>query len=80
MAWNIVDLVHLARIVLVKVAAYSEHSNENLISVKYGELLNIFRNIILTRRPVFNSVSLLLIFLLNIKLKFGMLVESYFPL
>jgi len=56
-AWNIVDLVHLARIVVVKVAAYCEHSNGNLISVKCGVVLSNFGNISLTRRPLFHSVS-----------------------
>jgi hypothetical protein len=50
--------VSSARIVVVKVAGYCEHSNENMISVKCGELLNTFRNISLTRRPLFHSVCL----------------------
>jgi hypothetical protein len=37
-AWNIVDLVHIARIILVKVASYCEHINANLISLNFGEL------------------------------------------
>jgi hypothetical protein len=28
MAWNIIDLAHLARIVIVKVAGYCEHSKK----------------------------------------------------
>lgn len=55
-AWNIVHLVHLARIVVVKVAGYCENTNENLISVKCGQILNTFENIGLIRRPLFHSV------------------------
>jgi hypothetical protein len=38
-------------------ALYCEHINENLISVKIGEISDIFGNISLTRRPLFHRVS-----------------------
>ena len=45
-------------------ALHCKHSNENLISVKSGEILDTFGNISLTRRPLFHRVSQLLCFLI----------------